>query len=345
MEVIQLLGTAMGLALVSGINLYATILTVGLGIRFDFIHLSPNLDNLSILAHPYVLIAASIAFFLEFFADKIPWVDSLWDAIHTFIRPIGAAVIGVKTIGTVDPAIELAVFLLCGAVAFSTHSTKASIRLAANHSPEPFSNSALSIVEDISVVGGTWLAFTHPLLVFVLTLAFVAIFIYFAPKIFRIIRIELLAILAIFSYRSQKRNPTNTLAMFDNLPDKYANNIQEEDVYKKENFCIRCFSGKGLDIGRNYKGFLCKIDDRLFFLVKKRFRVQKIDFDISKMKGIKYHKKLLLDCLIFNLDMREISLYLLKDRQKQGEKVVRIFESSLMDNEKRTASFLSVVQN
>src|SRR5438876_3908754 len=94
MEVIQMLGSAMGLGFVSGLNLYATVLTVGLGIRFHFITLSPQFSKLEILGGPYVLIAAGVFFLLEFFADKIPWVDSLWDAVHTLIRPLGAAAIG-----------------------------------------------------------------------------------------------------------------------------------------------------------------------------------------------------------------------------------------------------------
>ncbi len=327
MQVIQLLGNAMGLALVAGINLYATILTVGLGIRFDFIQLPTHLDALSILAHPYVLIAAVIAYTLEFFADKIPWVDSLWDSIHTFIRPFGAAVLGINAIGAVDPAIELSIFLLCGGIALSTHSTKASIRLAVNHSPEPFSNSALSVVEDITVVGGTWFALTHPLSMFFIAIFFVAIFIYFAPKIFRIMRLEFLAILAISRAVLKKNNLANAIVMFDNLPSKFSENISEEHISKENNFCIRCFSGKGLNVGRNYMGFLCKIENRLFFLTRKHFRIHKIDFDISEIKKIKLQKKLFFDCLTFNFEKQEVRLHVLKDKRKEGEKIIKILES------------------
>ena len=106
MEAINLLGATMGLGLVSGLNLYATVLTVGLGIRLGLITLNPEMSGLAVLASPYVLIAAGVIYLLEFFADKIPWVDSLWDGVHTFIRPLGAAVIGATAIGAVEPQIR-----------------------------------------------------------------------------------------------------------------------------------------------------------------------------------------------------------------------------------------------
>ncbi len=149
MQVIQLLGSAMGLACVAGINLYATVLTLGIGIRFEFVHLPPDMNALSVLAHQYVPAAAGVAYIFEFFADKIPWADTLWDTFHTFIRPAGAAFLGMKAVTTADPAAELSIMLLCGWVAFFSHTSKASVRFVANHSPEPFSNIVLSVAEDI----------------------------------------------------------------------------------------------------------------------------------------------------------------------------------------------------
>jgi hypothetical protein len=145
MEVIQLLSSTMGLGFVSGLNLYATVLTLGLGIRFHFIALSPQFSKLEILGSWYVLVAAGVLFILEAFADKIPWVDSLWDAIHTLIRPIGAAALGATAIGSVDPQAAV-IAAMCGGVALTGHSAKAGTRLLSttvpNRSATLFSASA-----------------------------------------------------------------------------------------------------------------------------------------------------------------------------------------------------------
>ena len=187
MEIIKLLGTVMGIGFISGINLYATVLALGLGIRFEFLTLSEQFEKLDILAHPYVLIPAAIAYTIEFFADKIPWVDSFWDSFHTFIRPIGAAVIAAASFGAIDPAAEFGLILLCGGVAFLSHTTKAGTRLVVNHSPEPFTNAGLSIVEDIIAFVGAWLVIANPVVVFFIVLAFIGLAVWLLPKLFRII--------------------------------------------------------------------------------------------------------------------------------------------------------------
>jgi len=177
----------MGLGLVSGLNLYATVLTVGLGIRLGLITLNPEMSGLAVLASPYVLIAAGVIYLVEFFADKIPWVDSLWDGVHTVIRPLGAAVIGATAVGAVEPQTAV-VAALCAGVSLSGHSVKAGTRLLANHSPEPFSNIGLSLTEDGLVLGGVWLALTHPLIALVIVVVLVAIIIWCIPKLVRLLR-------------------------------------------------------------------------------------------------------------------------------------------------------------
>jgi hypothetical protein len=119
------------------------------------------MSGLEVLSSPYVLIAAGVIYLVEFFADKIPWVDSIWDGVHTIIRPLGAAVIGAAAIGVVEPRTAV-IAALCAGVSLSGHSVKAGTRLLANHSPEPFSNIGLSLGEDILVVIGSWLALRHP---------------------------------------------------------------------------------------------------------------------------------------------------------------------------------------
>ena len=178
----------MGLGLVSGLNLYATVLTVGLGIRLGLITLNPELSGLAVLASPYVLIAAGVIYLVEFFADKIPWVDSIWDSIHTLIRPLGAALLGAVAIGDVDPRLKLAAFLLCGSVALASHTGKAGIRLAVNHSPEPFTNIGISVAEDLVAAVGVWLAVAYPYVMAALIAIWLAVLAWILPKIYRAAR-------------------------------------------------------------------------------------------------------------------------------------------------------------
>lgn len=177
-----------GIALFAGIRLYATVLTVGLCLRYGLLQLPQELAPLSVLAHPHVLGAAAVCAAMEFLADKVPWVDSLWDAVHAFLRPAGAALIALAAVGRLDPAAEIAVILLCGGVAFSSHSAKAGARLLVNQSPEPFSNLLLSLFEDVLAVGGSYAAIAHPLAILAFVAAFLGVFAFLARRIFRRLR-------------------------------------------------------------------------------------------------------------------------------------------------------------
>jgi hypothetical protein len=188
MQQIATLGSLLGLAFISGIRLYSTVLAVGLGIRLGFIDLPDSLAHLEVLASTPILVIAAVTYVIEFFADKIPWIDSMWDAVHTFIRPIGAAILGAVAIGTVDPVVQFGAFLLCGSVALASHSAKAGTRLAANHSPEPVSNIGLSLLEDGVVFGGSWLIFSYPLVALAIVVILVLLIIWLIPKLVRIFR-------------------------------------------------------------------------------------------------------------------------------------------------------------
>jgi len=324
MDIIQLLGSTLGFSMLAGINLYATILTVGLGIRFNFIQIPTHLESLSILTHEYILISAGIAYILEFFADKIPWVDSLWDAIHTFIRPFGAALIAFQAFGNVDIAIKISIIILCGGVALSSHTSKSSIRLVANHSPEPFTNIFLSLLEDFLVFFGTLITIKYPIIIFALTIIFLTCFAYVAPKIFRLIRLEYHAVLALFKLLLIfLTKQTSKSIKSDTIPQKYYKHFSKDYLDQANNYFVRCFSGTGINIGKNYLGYLCITENQLFFLVKKSLNYHKIDFNISKIKQVDIQKKLLFDSfLITNEDDTKVSFIFTKNKKYQFEKLI-----------------------
>lgn len=182
MNPLSALGVVLGTGFSSGLNLYATVVTLGLLNRFGFVHLPPPLQ---VLSHPWILGIAAGLFVIEFFADKIPYFDTVWDAIHTFIRPPAAAVLAYASIGDVSPEWRWAAALLAGGVALTSHATKASTRAAVNTSPEPFSNWILSFGEDLLAVWLTWMASAHPLAT---TIVVVALLVLSAFLIFHLFR-------------------------------------------------------------------------------------------------------------------------------------------------------------
>src|SRR5918997_3930217 len=192
MNLIDTIGLALGAAWTSGINLYATVAVLGLLQRFELVSKLPG--GLDALANPWVIGVAVALYVVEFFADKIPYVDSVWDALHTFIRIPAGAVLAADMVTDVDPALSLSAFLIGGAFAANGHFAKAGTRFIVNASPEPVSNSVASLIEDAMVIGGMVLAVTHPA-VFVAALALVlpvgAWLIYRAYRLYRALRASL----------------------------------------------------------------------------------------------------------------------------------------------------------
>jgi len=149
----------MGFAFAAGLNLYASVAILGLASRFGWVQLPSQFD---VFNHDWVIGVALAMYVIEFVADKVPWVDSMWDSVHTAIRPLGGALIAMTAIGDVSPAVEGVVALLGGTLAAGTHLTKAGTRAVANTSPEPFTNWILSFTEDLFVIGLGWLALQYP---------------------------------------------------------------------------------------------------------------------------------------------------------------------------------------
>ena len=178
-------GVAMGAAWLSGFRLYASVLTLGLLQHFGFASLP---GELRILGEWWVIAVAGLLFLTEFVADKIPAIDSTWDAIHTFIRIPAGAVLAAAAFGQFDSRVRVLAFLLGGGIALTSHGTKATARLAVNASPEPFSNVVLSTVEDAAGIGLSLLTVFHPLVTLVIVAVLAVLGILLIRKIARRIR-------------------------------------------------------------------------------------------------------------------------------------------------------------
>lgn len=179
------LGRILGFSFAAGINLYATVAILGLSSRYGWVALP---EHYQVFDNDLVIVSALVLYVIEFFADKIPWVDSIWDALHTVIRPVGGALVAVAALGDASPTVEGLVALLGGTLAAGSHFTKAGTRAVVNTSPEPFSNWILSLSEDVFVIGLGIIALKYPLLAAGVVLVGVILIVIFAAWIARAVR-------------------------------------------------------------------------------------------------------------------------------------------------------------
>jgi len=185
MNALETLGFSIGTAFASGLNLYATVAILGLLQRFHVVSLP---SSLAMLSHPLVLGVALALYAIEFVADKVPYIDNVWDAIHTFIRPPAAALVAYAAFGDVPEAWRLAGGLLAGGIALTSHGTKASTRAAINTSPEPVSNWIASVGEDGIAIFLAWMAASHPVLTIGVVAVLIALSIYLLVKLAKFLR-------------------------------------------------------------------------------------------------------------------------------------------------------------
>jgi hypothetical protein len=185
MGIVELIALSMGLAWASGINLYAALAMLGIMGATGHMVLPPGLE---VLAHPAVIGAAGFMYCVEFFADKVPGVDTGWDVAHSFIRIPAGAVLAAMALGDVSPEAQIAAAILGGGLAATSHVLKASTRIVINTSPEPVSNWTASILEDVAVLGGLWVALNHPIAFLALLAAFVIFCAWAIPKLWRFTR-------------------------------------------------------------------------------------------------------------------------------------------------------------
>ena len=172
LEAFTTLGRTMGFSMAAGVNLYATVAVLGLASRYGWVTLP---EQFRVFDNPWLIGAAAVLYVVEFVADKVPWVDSMWDTVHTLIRPVGGAAIAVASLGDAAPAIQGGMALLGGIVAASSHVTKAGTRIAANTTPEPFTNWLLSLAEDAFVIGLSFITLKYPLVALAVTAAILVV--------------------------------------------------------------------------------------------------------------------------------------------------------------------------
>jgi hypothetical protein len=185
MNTIQILGLALGTAWTSGINLYATVAALGLLQHYKLAQLP---GGLHVLDNPLIIGVALFLYAVEFFADKIPYVDTVWDAVHTFIRVPAGAVIAATATSDINPSVQVVAMLLGGGLALSTHGTKATLRAGANLSPEPLTNWSLSLLEDVVAIGAVALAAFSPVAILSVIFVFLLLLVWILPKVWRRIR-------------------------------------------------------------------------------------------------------------------------------------------------------------
>jgi hypothetical protein len=285
-ERFNLLSVALGLACLAGINLYLTVFVTGLAINLHWIVLSPNYHSLEILGQPWIVAIAGVLYFLEFFADKIPWVDSAWDAVHTVIRPIGGALLAIQVLGHSTPTLDVLLVLLAGGTSLVTHTAKASSRLMANSSPEPFSNIGLSVAEDVAVFGGLALIHYNPVLaISIFALAIIA-FLYFVPKVLRSMKAKIwLALTKLNGPASLQRPSSLPLA----LPARLAPIFSKQNVLGETiAWAVPCISGRGRRVPANLFGALVATNEephKIVFVARRTGRGfnQTIDLEGSSI--------------------------------------------------------------
>ena len=188
MGAVELIGVAASLSLLAGWRLYACIVATGLAMRFGLLQLPQQIHALDVLANPWVIGIAALGAVAELFADKVMWLDSLWDGVHTLIRPLGGALLAAAVIDPSDPTWQVVVFLLGGGAALLSHGAKAGARAVVNTSPEPVSNIVASTAEDVLSAGGLWLALTHPATAIVIAAILLVVVVALAMLSWRLLR-------------------------------------------------------------------------------------------------------------------------------------------------------------
>ncbi len=327
MDQLKLLGVALGLACLAGLNLYLTVFVTGLAIQQHWIVLGPAYQSLEILANPVILWISGTLYVVEFFADKIPWVDSAWDTVHTIIRPIGGALLAIRVLGEPTPAFDVAVALAAGGASLVTHSAKASTRLVANTSPEPFSNVGLSLLEDAAVVGGLALIHYNPLWALGIFVLLLSVILYFAPKIFRAVRVKLWLI---WKKLNGPAGDDATGELPAHLPSRYASGFERANVlHETVAWAVPCISKKVRGVAPNAAGFLLATNEdpnKVLFVVRKSWHAHAQEIRLDGSTAVREAKFLSENLVLTNEDQRGTRAVFVFERGR-GERVQQLVDA------------------
>jgi hypothetical protein len=286
------------------------------------------------LADWKVLTIAGIAGTAEFLADKVPWIDSAWDSIHAFIRPIAAVALAGATLGEMDPVLRTIFSLLAGGVALTSHSAKAATRLAVNHSPEPATNMILSVAEDIAAPLGLWFLWSYPVVFLVIVCVFLGIFFALAPRICRLIRLEMAALGALWN-RWFGRPPQPVEAPVPASVRAHAKALDlwtllrpligpAPELVMSETgarHAARCAATASLPHLKRSIGYLCFAGGELIFITERWFRIRRHNIPLDAITDSKIRRGLLLDQLLVSTPAGKVSFDLFKMAPNPGAEI------------------------
>lgn len=284
MEILQLLAVALGFASLAGLRLYLTVFLTGLAIHEHWIVLSPQYSALAPLGHPAIIGLTGVLALIEFLADKVPWVDSLWDSIHTVIRPVAGATLALRVFGQTSAFFDVVLALLAGTVSLSMHGTKAGLRLIANGSPEPFSNIALSLGEEIVVVCGLALLYFNPIIALTILAIVLSSIAWFAPKLWRGIRVILWLFWKKARWPAASTHP-GLEELPKEIPSRFKKTFERHNLlHDKIHWAVPCISGASKWIPSNLFGLLVSTEETprvLTFIARRGFASAAISIDLE----------------------------------------------------------------
>lgn len=288
----------LGLSLVSGVNLYLAVLVAGLGHRFGWF---PGLPpELAVLGHPLLLTLAGLLFLLEFLADKVPFVTPVWDFVHTFIRPLGGALLAAGAVGQAPPLVQAIAALLGGTIALGTHGTKMGARLLLHAAPEPAAHGALSLAEDLGVVALVVLAYRHPYVAVPVLLALLAVLAWLLPRVLRALRFFLSAL---------KGRVLSGPARRARIPHQVEAALLDRDPAGSDTV-LPAFALRATGAVRFRRGYLARFPGGWAFLHRRTFRDRWLDLGATPAR---HDPGWLSDRLLFHTDGRLQVFLIAKD--------------------------------
>ncbi|GAB4330028.1 MAG: hypothetical protein Kow0099_00310 [Candidatus Abyssubacteria bacterium] len=330
MEALAKLSSVMGLSMTSGINLYATVAVVGIVTKFKMITgLPPEFEAFN---NDLIIMLAVALYLCEFAADKIPGFDSLWDSVHTIIRPFGAALVSMAAVGEAAPSVEVLAGLTGATLALGTHTAKAGTRLIVNTSPEPFSNMVVSFAEDIGVVGLVLLVMAHPYIALLVSVVLLVLLVRFGPGLWRGALLVLKAI------------PIKLLSLFqtgagevkEGLPDNF-DELVDEQISKNEQVraSLKCYARNVKGCGRNRKGYLILTDRQALFAFRRFFKSRVKQWHFPDLEKAKLQRRFLVDVLSVKSEGKFLRFLFLKNRSGAAEQLLAILDRSIGTSEAR----------